>query len=303
MLTSFVGRHVEVQQLHQLLTSARVVMVTGPGGIGKTRLVAHVARSLEQVFTAGVRTVSASDLISGNFSTHSTSSGPHLLVLDHCDLEPDAVTAAIEAELAAAPDLTVLATSRIRLPVDGAVTYRLAGLSLPEVAPHDCARGSEAVTLLVERAAAADPTFALAGQNMATVADLCRLLEGAPFAIELAAARLRTLSLFQILARLRGTTSQPDSGSGRHGLDLLTLQTGPSTKGMKPVLETMAATCTPTERALWSRVSVFTSEFGIDEIEELCYASDNDRAAAMDVVSPGAANSSRPKTRAHQGRR
>ncbi|MFD0327989.1 ATP-binding protein [Streptacidiphilus monticola] len=213
--TSFIGRDAELRLAARLLTEARLITVVGPGGVGKSRLVLRAgaeARFPDGVWLAqlapvteasllGHVLVEALGLVDGTAReplavlTDALRDQELLLVLDGCEhLLPEAA-ALVAALLAAAPGLRVLATSRQPL---GAPGEHLLPLSpLPSDGPD-----TEAVRLFLQRAAAVVPDFALTEQNRAQIVSLCHRLDGIPLAIELAAGRLRALSLQQILDRL-----------------------------------------------------------------------------------------------------
>jgi predicted ATPase/DNA-binding CsgD family transcriptional regulator/transcriptional regulator with XRE-family HTH domain len=222
-LTSFVGRAGPVREVAALLDRSRLVTVTGPGGAGKTRLAGQVARQVAGRFADGtwlaelapVRDpalvpaivaaalgiperpgVSAAEALARVLARQQL-----LLVLDNCEHVIDAAAGLCGGLLAACDDVRVLATSREPLRVAGEAGYRLEPLALP--GPDDAdAAGSEAVALFAERARQADAHFALTGETTAVVARLVRRLDGMPLAIELAAARVESLGVTQLLDRI-----------------------------------------------------------------------------------------------------
>ncbi len=226
-LTSFIGRQRELVGLAEVLPSTRLLTLTGIGGCGKTRLALEAARQALDGFPDGVWFADLSPLAEPALVPHSVASvldvrqaparsmvetlsdrlRPRrmLLVLDNCE---HVITAAADLAgtlLRAAPGLTILATSREALGVPGERTWQVRPLGLPD--PHRPAAAGElaqyeAVQLLVERAAAVDAGFTITAENAGTVAEVCRRLDGIPLAIELAAARLKVLSIEQIHARL-----------------------------------------------------------------------------------------------------
>lgn len=206
--TSFVGRDRQLFEVRELLASNRLVTVNGPGGVGKTRLAFEIAAALE--FTDGiwivdlgpaadpavVPTIAAHALgliDQPNISTISTlkhfiGDRKMLMVLDNCEHLLEACCELVVVLLTACPGLIVLTTSRESLGVSGEVVWGLPSLSLAD----------EAIELFVERARLVQPTFEIADDNFDAVTEICRRLDGIPLAIELAAARVRSLSPTEI---------------------------------------------------------------------------------------------------------
>jgi non-specific serine/threonine protein kinase len=219
--TSFVGRSDAVNKVAGLLTQYRLVTVTGPGGVGKTRLAGEVlgraaGRFADGVWVAELAAVTDPALVPAVVATvlglHQAAGGPvadalaaHLarrqllLVLDNGEHVLDAVAGFCATMLLSADDIRILVTSREPLGLPEEARYRLAPLGLPT--PEGPAQ-AEAVTLFVERARQIDPDLALDGEAGAVVARLVQRLDGMPLAIELAAARVEALGLGQLLDRL-----------------------------------------------------------------------------------------------------
>ncbi|HXY46172.1 MAG TPA: adenylate/guanylate cyclase domain-containing protein, partial [Acidimicrobiales bacterium] len=219
---SFVGRHMELAEIAEALAGNRLVTLTGAGGSGKTRLALEAASSLLSGFPAGVWLVSLASLENGKRLAEtvaqvlrvSDKAGEDiadtlqawlkdrqlLLILDNCEHLIDDVAAFCERFLRSCGELHILATSREFLGVRGEHEMHTPPLSVPD--DPAIAALSDAVQLFVARAVAAVPSFQLAEAERATVAQVCRRLDGLPLAIELAAARLRALSLQQLAARL-----------------------------------------------------------------------------------------------------
>ncbi|HEX6448756.1 MAG TPA: LuxR C-terminal-related transcriptional regulator [Trebonia sp.] len=212
------GREPEIADITRLLARHRLVTVTGPGGVGKTRLAVEAAGRVTDRFPDGVRLVelapvrgstqvaghlmrvlgvrdrqgaSSAELLAGALAPRRM-----LLVLDNCEHVLDAVAELCGFLLLAADDLRVLATSREQLWVDGEARYRLSPLGLPVSGDDPAAASqSEAVALFAERARGADPRFSLDQANAADVSRVVERLDGMPLAIELAAARVEALGL------------------------------------------------------------------------------------------------------------
>jgi len=227
-ITSFLGREAEISDVVALLERSRLVTLTGPGGVGKTRLGIEVGRRKIGRFRDGISFVPLAAIleielviptIAGQVGLADRGGREPLarliehlhdrhllLVLDNLEhLAPAAHD--IGSLLAGAPQVSILATSRSPLALYGERQYPVPALPLPPVAAPatpspDALVGYEAVSLFVERAAAVSPAFALTEANAASAAELCRRLDGLPLAIELAAARVNVLTPEAILARL-----------------------------------------------------------------------------------------------------
>ncbi|QSB13667.1 AAA family ATPase [Natronosporangium hydrolyticum] len=237
-LTSFVGRDQDLTRLAQLLQTRRLCTLTGPGGAGKTRLARAAARDTAHQFPDGVTLVELApyadpaDLPAVVFAAlrvrdegptalrrtaRADSTEPDstqrlvqalasrrcLLLLDNCEHLVDAVAKLAQHLLSRCPELRILATSREALQVTGEATWPVDPLALPaEQTPAGQALTYPALRLFADRAAAAHPGLRVDETNARTAVRICRALDGMPLAIELAAARLRTMSLSQLASRL-----------------------------------------------------------------------------------------------------
>jgi predicted ATPase/DNA-binding winged helix-turn-helix (wHTH) protein len=224
-VSDFIGRETELRELRELLRHNRLVTVVGTGGIGKTRLGLEAARALLEEFADGVWLAELAPLTDPELaaSAINTALGLQsgaawtaerlaaalrgrrlLLVLDNCEHLIGAAARQAEALLRAVPGARILATSQEPLGIDGECTYRLSPLEFPaeETAEVAAALRHDAVRLFVARARAADPHFNLNERNAATVATICRRLDGIPLAIELAAARAAALGIEGLARRL-----------------------------------------------------------------------------------------------------
>src|SRR6516225_201613 len=296
-LTSFVGHRGELAEVRRLLAASRLVTLTGPGGVGKTRLALRAAAGLARAFRDGVWLVRLDQVRDEALVAPAVADAlglqdragyaPEaavaeylagrqlLLVLDNCEHLVDAVAKLADVLLRAAAGLRVLATSREALNMTGETVLAVPPLAAPEagrsLSVAELARFS-AAALFAERAAQVVAGFALTEANMAAVAGICRRLEGLPLAIELAAARLPVLSPEQIDARL----------SDRLGLLTRGGRTRPARQQtLRASIEWSYELCTRAERLVWARCSVFAGGFELDAAEGVCA---DDRLAAGRVL-------------------
>ncbi|MFD0163608.1 LuxR C-terminal-related transcriptional regulator [Streptomyces decoyicus] len=296
-MTSFVGRQWEVSEARRLLARTRLLTLTGAGGLGKTRLALRIAAEARGSSPKGAWVVDLAPLNDGALLARTvlTSLGldhdsarpvlpDHLadkrllLVLDNCDHLLDSCAALTRSLLAAAPRVQVLATSRQALAVDGEHLLPVRPLSTPD--PH-CPLAAapaqyEAVRLFMDRAAAVVPGFSVTGDQWAAVAGICHRLDGIPLAIELAAARLRVLSPRQILERLDDHFTLLSGGNSGAPARQRTL---------RAAIDGSFELCTPSERRLWARLSVFCGGFDLEAAEEVCTDDGLPRGEILDVVT------------------
>jgi non-specific serine/threonine protein kinase len=285
-LTEFVGRRAELARVRAALEGARLVTLSGPGGIGKTRLALRVAAGAGRAFRDGVWLTELSGLrdpglLVGEVArslglsdrsarwavaslTDHLENRQVLLVLDGCEHLADACAVMADALLRGCPALRIIATSRHVLGVAGEVTIAVPPMTVPaegDPAGPEELLGYEAVRLFAGRGAAVLPGFAVDAGNGAAVAGVCRALDGIPLAVELAAVRLRSLSPEQILARL-GSRFQLLSGGSPAGQ--------PQHRTLQAALEWSYELLTEAEQAMWRRVSVFAGSFDLDAAEAVC---------------------------------
>jgi non-specific serine/threonine protein kinase len=275
--TGFVGRKTELAQLGSLLSGSRLITVTGPGGVGKTRLVLRAAANAAARFADGICLSELSGLGDPMLLAHSvaTSLGlpeqdarsqlsavidflrdrSMLLILDTCEHLLDACALLAETVLAETTAVTILATSRQALDVSGEYTYLVPPLSVSG------AGGGDAAELFIQRAAAAVAGFSIRPGDLPHVVALCRRLDGIPLAIELAAVRLRALPLHSLAARLEDRF-QVLTGSRRTQV--------PRHQTLHTAIEWSHELCSPAEQALWSRLSVFAGGFNDAAVEDVC---------------------------------
>ncbi|MFC9838455.1 ATP-binding protein [Rhodococcus sp. NPDC127530] len=299
-LTSFVGRRHEIGEAKKMLSASRLVTLTGIGGVGKTRLALRVATDSQRAFTDGVWLVelgelSDPDLVTGVVSDvlglRNQSAGAPLvlltdyladkqllLVLDNCEHLLEAVAALADTVLRTCPGTRILATSRESLRLSGEAVLRVPPMQAPDPRRASSLRGLpsyESVALFVQRAVAAVPTFELTEDNQVTVAHICARLDGLPLPIELAAARLRVMSVQQLLDRLTDRYRLLTGGS----------RAAPARqKTLRWSIDWSYELCTPEEQRLWARLAVFACSFELDACEAIC--GDGDRGGDLvDVVT------------------
>lgn len=297
-LTTFVGREREVDDVVQLLRQHRLVTLTGAGGAGKTRLALRVAEELLGDFPDGLRVaelgaISDADVLVDEIAqrfavarvpgvqlvrsiAEALGSQRILLVLDNCEQIVSDVAALCRDLLTTCPDLHVLATSRERLGVAGEALFRVPSLSLPEAdATVEESLRHDAVRLFVERAKLVATSFELTGENRAAVVDICRRLDGIPLAIELAAARTRSLAPGQILDRLserfRLLTTSDRAAVGRQ-------------RTLLGTIEWSHDLLHDDERRLFRRLGVFAADFALASAESVCAGDGLDEFDVTDLL-------------------
>jgi len=286
-LTSFVGREREIAALVRELAASRLLTLTGVGGVGKTRLALEVAERRRAAFADGAVFVSLAPLGDPAMVPRAVVSAlglrPErdrpaletllsrlrsrelLLVLDNCEHLLAGCAPLADALLRACPRVRLLATSREPLGVAGETVWAVPPLTLPDARQAAAVEGllaaSEAVRLFVERAASAQSTFRLRPDSAAAVAEICRRLDGLPLAIELAAVRVRGLSVAQIASRLedrfRLLSSGPRVSPPRH-------------QTLRGAVEWSYELLSEAERTLFNRLSVFMGGWTLEAAETVC---------------------------------
>jgi non-specific serine/threonine protein kinase len=294
-VTRFVGREREIAEVREWLDRTRLVTLVGPGGIGKTRLAVEAATLLLGEYRDGVWLVELAGLANEALVDQTVASAlgvreqgerpvaeslaewletrQLLLVLDNCEHLVAACARLAEGLLGAAPGLRVLATSREALGVPGEAAWPVPALAVP--AGADGALECEATALFADRASLARPGFE-PGASAALVADLCRRLEGIPLAIELAAARVKALSVEQILERLDDRFRLLVGGSrtapGRH-------------QTLRAALDWSYDLLDVAERALLGRLSVFAGGWELETAEEVCAGAPFEASDVLDLLT------------------
>lgn len=301
-VTVFVGRRRELDDVRQLLTTSRLVTLTGVGGMGKTRLALRVAASVRRTFPDGTwlvefealrdpellaQTVAASLGLQDRSARHLDDRLPEylrdkrlLLILDNCEHLVDACAKLVDRLLRAAPGLTILATGREDLGIEGETIYPVLPLSVPEPdrppLPLEALVQYEAVSLFAELATKVRPGFAVTADNRDAVVQVCQRLDGMPLAIELAAARLRYLSVRQIVQRLDHRYRLLTGGS-RTAL--------PRQQTLRALMDWSYELCTARERKAWARLSVFAAPFDLDAAQNVCTGNGIESDEVDDLVN------------------
>jgi predicted ATPase/class 3 adenylate cyclase len=300
-LTSFIGREREVAEITRLLSTTRLLTLTGSGGTGKTRLALQVAADALESFADGAWLAELAPLADPDLVPHTVaaavgareeSSRPllatlieHLrarrllLLLDNCEHVIDACARMADALLRACPQVVILASSREPLGIAGEAPYRVPSLSLPSAEqPPTVATLAryEAMRLFVERAQNVQPTFALTEQNASAVADICRRLDGIPLALELAAARVRVLAVEQVAQRLDNRFRLLTGGS-RTAL--------PRQQTLRALIDWSYELLTEAERVLLRRLAVFVGGWTLEAAEEVCSGDGVDKDEVLDLLT------------------
>ncbi|MEU0403842.1 LuxR C-terminal-related transcriptional regulator [Streptomyces sp. NPDC006197] len=268
-----------------MFASARLVTLTGIGGVGKTRLALSVAHDIRRAFKNGVYFVQLAGLAEPDLLPHTVLDAlgireqpkkdaldvlcdtlrdhQALLILDSCEHLVEATAGLVDRVLRAAPGVRVLAASRQALRNDGEHLYPVAPLLTPSpsTAGDGTAANYPAVKLFTDRAVAVVPDFKITPANEEAVARLCRRLEGIPLALELAAVRLQVLSLEELAERLDDRFQLLREGSRslprRH-------------QTLRAVIDWSYELCTRQEQLAWARSSVFAGSFSFEALEAVC---------------------------------
>jgi non-specific serine/threonine protein kinase len=284
--TTFIGRQTEIAEIKSLLGRTRLLTLTGSGGCGKTRLSLQMAAEVLEPYADGIWLVELAPLADPSLVAQAlaqvlgVSEEPGrpllqtlaqrlkyrktLLILDNCEHLLDACSRLVETLLHACPDIKVLASSRESLNIAGELAYRVPSLSLPDSAQLATAQSisrHEAVRLFAERAQFYHPSFTLTDANAASVASICRRLDGIPLAIELAAARVRSMTVEELGQRLDNRFRLLTGGS-RTAL--------PRQQTLRALIDWSYDLLDESQKAVLCRVSVFAGGWTLEAAEAVC---------------------------------
>ena len=299
-LTSFIGREKQVEEIIQLLNKNRLVTLTGIGGIGKTRLAIHVAKNLTKSYKDGVWWVELAPVIDSQLvpqaiaqvlGVRESPSQPLteslksflaekqlVLILDNCEHIITAGAQLADNLLARCANLRILTTSRETLGITGEIIYRVPSLSLPKsqrVTLTDLLIEYEGIRLFVERASAVDSDFELTEQNTAAVLQICRRLDGISLALELAAARVKLLSVENIAERLNDRFNLLTDGS-RTAL--------PRHQTLQATIDWSYDLLPESEQILFRRLAIFVGGFTLEAAEIVGAADGIKKSQVIDLL-------------------
>ena len=286
LLTSFIGREKEQQEILDLIRKYHLVTLVGLGGVGKTRLSLQAAQEAFGMFPDGVWLVDLAPILDPLLVSRTTAvtiglrEEPQrpvidvlcdflaeknlLLIVDNCEHLVDACAHMAEKILQHAPNVRIVATSREALGITGEVTYRVRSLELPNLKhlpPAGLLSRYEAIALFIDRATAADSTFRLMDGTAPTLAQICSRLDGIPLAIELAAAKLGVLSLSQISERLDDRFRLLTGGSRT---------AAPQHQTLQAAIDWSYDLLSPSEQTLFRRLAVFVNGWTLEAAEFIC---------------------------------
>ncbi len=300
-LTSFIGREREMTEINELLRSTRLLTLTGSGGCGKTRLAVQAAADVLEAFRDGVWFVDLVRLSDPTIVPQAVASAlgvreapgrpllatlaeylrdRHvLLVLDNCEHLVIACAQVADALLRSCPHLRILATSREAVGVEGELTFRVPSLSVPDLQrlpPLDQLIHHEAVRLFTERARWSLPTFAVTSQNAGAVAQVCVQLDGMPLALEMAAARVKVLTVEQIATRLddrfRLLRAESRTALPRH-------------QTLRAAMDWSHDLLPEKERGVLRRASVFAGGWTLEAAEAICAGDGVEASDVLDLLT------------------
>jgi predicted ATPase/class 3 adenylate cyclase len=295
-LTSFIGREKEGADIKQLLANTHLLTLIGPGGTGKTRLSLQVASEVLHSYPHGVWLIELapisdpSSVPAAALAALELPAEVHrpaidmlcdylrekeaLLILDNCEHLVDACARMVDRLLHTAPKLRILASSREALGIAGEVSYRVPSLELPDIKQLPSLESIsqyEGVKLFIDRAQAAQPTFNVTNENAPAVAQICHRLDGIPLALELAAAKVRALSVEQISKRLDDRFRLLTGGS-RTALERY--------QTLRATLDWSYNLLPKKEQILFRRLSIFINGWTLEAAEVVC---SNEAIAQEDI--------------------
>jgi predicted ATPase/DNA-binding CsgD family transcriptional regulator len=300
-LNSFVGRDHELSEVKRLLATAHVITLTGPGGIGKSRLALRAAHRLGRHFPDGVRWVELAELEDPDLVAYALAQALRvqervgdgiedallarlrerrlLLVLDNCEHLLDACRRLVSRVVSGCARVRVVCTSRERLGAHGEAVVALSALKVPADREDLSVAGLaeiESLRLLVDRAVAVAPDFMLTDENCGAASEICRRLDGLPLAIELAAVRLASMTVDDLRERLDDRLRLLAAARGA----------GPSrSQTLRATVDWSYGLLSEQERILWRRLSVFAGSFGLGAAEEVCSGAGLERERIVDLIA------------------
>ncbi|MDV7353251.1 LuxR C-terminal-related transcriptional regulator [Rhodococcus oxybenzonivorans] len=296
--TGFVGRDGELFALRRLLGTTRLITITGPGGIGKTRLAVQTATDFRRAFADGVRFIELASLKTSGLLAQEVLDGlgigqpdlpgrpleevlvhylrhkQMLIILDNCEHIVDSCADLVAYLLRHTTQVSIIATSRERLAVAAEHVFTLAPLSTTR--SDDSGSVGAALQLFESRAAAVLAGFSITDRNRDTVRRICSQLDGIPLSIELACARLSVLSVQDLEQRLDRRlellTTGNRSGPERH-------------RTLQATVDWSYELCTSAQQKLWARLSVFVDEFDLPMAEQVCSDDELPAQLILDGIS------------------
>ena len=300
-LTSFVGREKEIAEIKQALDERRLVTLTGSGGTGKTRLSLQVGEGMIEEFEHGVWFIELASISDEQLVAQIVASALRvpeetggsiiealvkyvkdkelLIILDNCEHLAQASAKLVKQLTQSCPHLSVLASSREPLHVAGEATYSVPSLSIPDPKKKitiETLKQFDAVRLFIDRAVTAQPTFQLTNQNAHAVAEICHNLDGIPLALELAAVRVRSLSVEKIAERLSQRFSLLTSGDKT---------VSPRQQTLRALIDWSHDMLSEPERAGLRRLSVFAGGWTLEAAESVIAGTYVDKMYVLDLLS------------------
>jgi non-specific serine/threonine protein kinase len=300
-LSSFVGREREIAEIKQLLSSSRLVSLTGAGGSGKTRLAIQVAGEIAKDYPDGVWLIELASLTDPVLVPQKMASvlglrqepsrtlqetlttylamRDLLILLDNCEHMIDAIAQLVDTLLRACPKLRVMTTTREALGIAGETAFRVPSLSLPDIRnlpPLEKLTQYDAVRLFIDRASSVLPSLTVTEQTARTIAQICHRLDGIPLAIELAAARVKALSVEQIATRLDDRFRLLTGGS-RTAL--------PRQQALRAMIDWSYDLLSDDERMMFRRLSIFVGGWTVEAAEAICTCGNREQIDVLDLLS------------------
>jgi len=298
-LTSFIGREKEVEQIKNRLEKNRMVTLTGSGGVGKTRLSIQVASELLSEYPNGAWLVELAPItdpefvaraicaiwdvsLQGNASpltvlTEYLHAKKLLLVVNNCEHLINTCAQICETLLQVCPNIRLIASSREALGIDGENSYHVPSLSVPDPKGDLAAiEGMESVKLFMDRATAVHPEFEITASNASSVAQICKRLDGIPLAIELAASRVKLLTVEQIASRLD------------HAFRLLTGRSRtalPRQQTLRALIDWSYNLLSEQEKILFRRLAVFAGGWTMEAVESVCSGEGIEPEEVLDLMA------------------